>query len=168
MVSNPPAAEQWDPSNAYSQSNSTESFDHNNKESNLLEQHKKPLLWRRSLASRRFLFFSAMALLLLALVLALSLGLTQGKKSSPPKHQSNKPLPPPPAQLLGPTIDLGYTKVQGLSYPGGISQWLGVRYAQPPIGNLRFAEPQNVTANSTLQMVTQVSQSWKVEYSPFS
>ncbi|KAL6713510.1 hypothetical protein ACLMJK_008975 [Lecanora helva] len=96
-----------------------------------------------------------MVLALLALVLGLSIGLTQAKKSHSPPKRPAQVQAPAPAQILGPKIDLGYTTVQGLSYPGGISQWLGVRYAQPPVGKLRFAEPQNVTANSTLQLVTQ-------------
>lgn len=120
--------------------------------------------WRRRLSSKLFWFFIVMAFLLLGLVLGLSIGLTQGKKQQ--EHSPSHPavpttLPPRPAQLLGPEIDLGYSKIQGLSYPNGISQWLGVRYAQPPLGDLRFAAPQNVTANSTTQMATQVR-------SPFS
>ena len=98
-----------------------------------------------------------MVVLSLGLILGLSIGLTQAKKPSKPPSRPADVHTAPPAQILGPKVDLGYTVVQGLSYPGGISQWLGVRYAQPPLGNLRFAEPQNLTPNSTLQMVTQVS-----------
>ncbi|KAK4697339.1 hypothetical protein P7C71_g717, partial [Lecanoromycetidae sp. Uapishka_2] len=77
-------------------------------------------------------------MLLLGLVLGLSIGLTR----------------PAPQEALGPVVDLGYTKYQGDTYPGGISQWLGVRYAQPPVGNLRFAAPLPVMENDTLQIAT--------------
>jgi hypothetical protein len=38
-----------------------------------------------------------------------------------------------------PIIDLGYAKYRGVALPNGVSQWLGVRYAAAPVGNLRFA-----------------------------
>lgn len=41
------------------------------------------------------------------------------------------------------TVDLSYTKYVGESLPSGISQWLGMRFAAPPIGDLRFAPPQD-------------------------
>jgi len=151
---------QWDEANA-SQNNSTSSFIDNKEEANKVSNNDVRPRWRRIWSSKLFWFLTVMAILLLGLVLGLSLALTQAKRQrahSP--SQSTAPagaLPPPPAQLLGPDIDLGYTKLQGLSYPNGISQWLGVRYAQPPLGNLRFAEPQEMTAKSTTQMATQVS-----------
>lgn len=150
---------QWEQSDAYSQSNSTESFNYN-KEANYAANKDPRPRWRRCLSSKLFWSVAVMALLLLGLVLGLSIGLTQAKPVHSGASADGHTHPvntPPPAQLLGPTIDLGYTTVQGLQYPGGISQWLGVRYAQPPLENLRFAAPQNVTANSTIQMVTQVS-----------
>ena len=151
----------WIPSNAYSQSNSTSSFV-TDKESVTPPYNEILPQRRRCLSSKLLWSLAVMAVLLLALILGLSIGLTQAKKPSQQQSphsnpQPKIPLPPPPARILGPKIDLGYTTVQGLSYPGGISQWLGVRYAQPPVGNLRFVEPHNVTANSSVQMVTQVS-----------
>lgn len=38
-------------------------------------------------------------------------------------------------------VDLGYTKVQGAAQQNGVTQWLGVRFAAPPVGDLRFAAP---------------------------
>jgi hypothetical protein len=152
---------QWDEGNA-SQNGSTTSFvDHKEGANNAANNDIRPQ-WRRVLSSKLFCFLGVMAILILGLVLGLALALTQAKQQpahSPSHPTVPGPLPPAPAQLLGPEIDLGYTKVQGLSYPNGISQWLGIRYAQPPLGILRFAEPQNVLENSTTQMAVQVSSS---------
>ena len=42
-----------------------------------------------------------------------------------------------------PIVDLGYARYQGKALPNGISQWLGIRYAAPPLKNLRFEAPQD-------------------------
>ncbi|KAE8452347.1 hypothetical protein EG329_001047 [Mollisiaceae sp. DMI_Dod_QoI] len=39
------------------------------------------------------------------------------------------------------TVDLSYSKYEGTALPNGVSQWLGIRYAAPPLGPLRFAAP---------------------------
>ncbi|KAJ0158550.1 putative secreted lipase [Colletotrichum tanaceti] len=44
-------------------------------------------------------------------------------------------------RAVDPLVDLGYTKLQGVAEPGGATRWLGVRYAAPPLGDLRFAAP---------------------------
>lgn len=147
---------QWDEGNASS------FVDHKEGANNADHNDIRPR-WRRVLSSKLFCFLSVMAILILGLVLSLAFALT-GAKQLPAHFRSHLivpagPLPPAPARSLGPEIDLGYTKVQGLSYPNGISQWLGVRYAQPPLGKLRFAEPQNVLEDSTTQMALQVSSS---------
>ena len=113
--------------------------------------------WRRLLASRICWIISVIAMLLLGLVLGLSIGLTRSK-SILPSNEPGAPQPhlSQPGQLLGAVVDLGYTKYQGDTYPGGISQWLGIRYAQPPVGDLRFAAPQDITGDGTLQMATKV------------
>ncbi|KAL8382257.1 hypothetical protein RB595_006173 [Gaeumannomyces hyphopodioides] len=46
-----------------------------------------------------------------------------------------------PVQAVDSLVDLGYTKVQGVAESGGATRWLGVRYAAPPLGALRFAAP---------------------------
>lgn len=48
-----------------------------------------------------------------------------------------------PHQTRTPPIDLGYTRYQGTDLDNGITQWLGMRYAAPPIGDLRFRAPQD-------------------------
>ncbi|PQE21386.1 triacylglycerol lipase protein [Rutstroemia sp. NJR-2017a BBW] len=40
-------------------------------------------------------------------------------------------------------VDLGYSKYQGTNLGNGVSQWLGIRYAAPPLGDLRFRAPRD-------------------------
>ena len=42
---------------------------------------------------------------------------------------------------VDPLVDLGYTKLRGVAQDDGTTRWLGVRYAAPPVGELRFAAP---------------------------
>lgn len=53
-------------------------------------------------------------------------------------------------------IDLGYTTYQGYDLPNGITQWLGMRYAAPPLGNLRFRAPQDPVADSNVNVADTV------------
>ncbi|KAF2157154.1 alpha/beta-hydrolase [Myriangium duriaei CBS 260.36] len=48
-----------------------------------------------------------------------------------------------PLAAVDPLVDLSYSRYQGTPLANGITQWLGIRYAAPPLGNLRFAAPQN-------------------------
>jgi len=54
------------------------------------------------------------------------------------------------------TVDLGYSKYQGVDENNGISHWLGIRYAAPPVGDLRFRSPQEPVTNTTLQIADTV------------
>ncbi|KAH8882565.1 carboxylesterase [Thozetella sp. PMI_491] len=47
----------------------------------------------------------------------------------------------PSVGAVDPLVDLGYTKLQGVAEQIGVTQWLGVRFAAPPLGQLRFAAP---------------------------
>ncbi|KAL9595650.1 MAG: hypothetical protein Q9219_006318 [cf. Caloplaca sp. 3 TL-2023] len=49
--------------------------------------------------------------------------------------------------------DLGYAQYQG-SNASGISKWLGMRYAAPPTGNLRFAAPEPPPKQRGVQSAT--------------
>lgn len=43
---------------------------------------------------------------------------------------------------VSPVVHLNYTSYRGTSLANGVTQWLGVRYAAPPVGDLRFREPE--------------------------
>ncbi|UNI17724.1 Cholinesterase [Purpureocillium takamizusanense] len=49
------------------------------------------------------------------------------------------------------TVDLGYSRYKGISQANGVSQWLGIRFAAPPVGDLRFAPPKDPERTSQLQ-----------------
>ena len=55
------------------------------------------------------------------------------------------------AAAVDPLVDLGYTKYQGTKLNNGITQWLGMRYAAPPVGDLRFRAPVDPPKNLTVQ-----------------
>ncbi|QSZ30354.1 hypothetical protein DSL72_004877 [Monilinia vaccinii-corymbosi] len=48
-------------------------------------------------------------------------------------------------------VDLGYAKYQGTLLSSGITQYLGMRYASPPLGDLRFRAPQPPQSSSGVQ-----------------
>jgi hypothetical protein len=45
-------------------------------------------------------------------------------------------------ELGSPSVDLGYSTYLGVRLPGGMDQFLGMRYAQAPVGELRFRAPR--------------------------
>lgn len=61
-----------------------------------------------------------------------------------------------PRDSSSPIVDLGYTNYEGTSLVNGISQWLGMRYAAPPVGDLRFRAPRDPIPNATLQIANKV------------
>lgn len=52
---------------------------------------------------------------------------------------------------VSPLVKLNYSTYQGTTLSNGVSQWLGLRYAAPPIGNLRFSAPQDPIHYNTTQ-----------------
>lgn len=63
----------------------------------------------------------------------------------------------PRGTAVTPLVDVGYTRYQGTALPNGVTQWLGIRYAAPPLGNLRFRAPSSPLVNKTTQIADQVS-----------
>lgn len=60
------------------------------------------------------------------------------------------------AEAVEETVDVGYSVYKGQALPNGVSQWLGIRYAAPPLGELRFAPPQDPLRTEGIQNATQV------------
>ncbi|KAJ4419684.1 hypothetical protein N0V85_000902 [Neurospora sp. IMI 360204] len=48
-------------------------------------------------------------------------------------------------------VNVTYSEYVGTELGNGVSQWLGLRYAAPPVGALRFAPPQDPLFNSVPQ-----------------
>ncbi|KAF9784257.1 hypothetical protein IL306_007567, partial [Fusarium sp. DS 682] len=44
---------------------------------------------------------------------------------------------------VAPVVDVSYSKYKGTDNGNGVTQWLGMRYAAPPLGDLRFMPPQD-------------------------
>ncbi|KAH7920758.1 alpha/beta-hydrolase [Leucogyrophana mollusca] len=58
--------------------------------------------------------------------------------------------------LSAPTVDLGYASYQGSVDPtSNITSFLGIRYAAPPVGDLRWAAPQPPATVSGVQQATE-------------
>lgn len=58
----------------------------------------------------------------------------------------------------GPTVvDLGYARYQGGRPGTGVDEFLGMRYAKPPIGSLRFRAPEDPLSEFEVQDASKVS-----------
>ncbi|KAF7972538.1 hypothetical protein HWV62_17734 [Athelia sp. TMB] len=57
---------------------------------------------------------------------------------------------------LAPLVDLGYARYRGSTDPhSNITTFLGIRFAAPPTGSLRFQAPQNPTEVNAIQDATE-------------
>lgn len=59
--------------------------------------------------------------------------------------------------LTLPTVNLGYATYRGIRVNAGVDQYLGIRYAQAPLGDLRFRAPLDPLPESTPQDASKVS-----------
>jgi hypothetical protein len=55
-----------------------------------------------------------------------------------------------------PTVDLGYAQYEGIALDVGVNQFLGIRYAAPPLGNLRFRAPEDPVITHGVQDAKEV------------
>ena len=55
-----------------------------------------------------------------------------------------------------PTANLGYSQYAGTFLSSGVSQFLGLRFAKPPTGDLRFAAPQPPESTDGVLQATEV------------
>ena len=108
--------------------------------------------WKRgrfALSKRQLILVVALAASVVTIALALGLGLGLGL------HHSIESTPE------NPVVDLGYARYQG-SNSSGVAQWLGMRYAAAPTGNLRFAAPEPPTRQSGTQPASRVSEPGRI------
>ncbi|EFR01911.1 cholinesterase [Nannizzia gypsea CBS 118893] len=101
----------------------------------------EPTQQQRPLKSRKKLIILAVSIMTVLLTtLVVSLALVLRHRGSSAHHMPN-----------GPLVELGYAKYLGT--PGGynVTSWLGIRYAAPPVGDLRFAAPQDPKKEGGIQ-----------------
>lgn len=55
-----------------------------------------------------------------------------------------------------PMVDLGYALYRGTRLPAGVDQFLGMRYAKAPLGDLRFRSPREPEPATGVQDASQV------------
>lgn len=55
------------------------------------------------------------------------------------------------------TVDLKYSQYKGQALANGLSQWMGIRFAAPPIGDFRFMPPQEPPRTQDVQLALTVS-----------
>lgn len=61
-----------------------------------------------------------------------------------------------PQPFVQPVIDLGYSQYEGTALSSGVNQFLGMRYAAPPLGDLRFRAPVDPLNTTGIQSATAV------------
>ncbi|KAJ5312889.1 hypothetical protein N7508_003719 [Penicillium antarcticum] len=59
------------------------------------------------------------------------------------------------ASATSPVVKLGYANYEGRSLSTGVSQWLGIRFAAPPVGERRFAAPHDPLSVAGVQQATE-------------
>lgn len=87
--------------------------------------------------------------LLLSLLATLVLT-TNGAVSSPITHNTSQ-------SSNGTTINLGYATYEGSTNGLGINEFLGMRYAAPPLVNLRFRAPRDPLNETSIVKADAVS-----------
>jgi hypothetical protein len=90
-------------------------------------------------------FLLSFIMLLSVVLVALGLGLVHAAPTVTTSSHAASGASAASGGQTHPTIDvdLGYTQYEGYKLPSGINQWLGMRYAAAPLGDLRFKAPQD-------------------------
>ena len=97
-------------------------------------------------ANRRLLLWIAIGIVLFVMiVLGLVLGLVLSLA-----HKGGAD------SVIGQTVTLDYSTFKGVDGGNGVTHWWGIRYAAPPVGDLRFRAPQDPLKNETIQHASQV------------
>lgn len=72
-------------------------------------------------------------------------------------------------------VDLGYSRYEGTALSSGVTQWLGMRFAAPPVGDLRWKAPENPRHEKGIQKADKVSngdrnltQVWSIDLTVFT
>ncbi|KAF5659577.1 cholinesterase precursor [Fusarium heterosporum] len=60
----------------------------------------------------------------------------------------------PSSLAVSPTVNLGYSTYKGSDLGNGVSEWLGLRFAAPPVEALRFEPPQDPIRTRAIQDAT--------------
>jgi hypothetical protein len=63
-----------------------------------------------------------------------------------------------PLDRQRPMINLGYARYQGVRLAARVDQYLGMRYAAPPLEDLRFRAPRDPIRTSSVQDASVVRQ----------
>lgn len=71
-------------------------------------------------------------------------------------RQQQQQAAPAPDPLTGPRVDLNYTTYVGSQLPNGVNQFLGMRYAAAPLGDLRWRAPVEPPSTGQVQPALQV------------
>lgn len=58
---------------------------------------------------------------------------------------------------VDPIVDVSYSKYRGKDLGSGVTGWLGMRYAAPPVGDLRFMPPQDPIKTRHIKDASKVS-----------
>lgn len=58
---------------------------------------------------------------------------------------------------VDPVVDVSYSRYKGKDNGNGVTSWLGMRYAAPPIGDLSFMPPQDPTRSRQVKDTRKVS-----------
>lgn len=60
------------------------------------------------------------------------------------------------AYAVDPLVKLPYSEFAGTVQSNGITQWLGIPFAAPPVGELRFAPPSDPPIKTGVQQADKV------------